>query len=180
MGGMFVLAQIEVDSTYILSAAGMALFGLGMGFVMPAVTDTIMAAVPTDEAGIAAAMNNASRSLGSTLGVAILGSIMSSAYRDDVTQGLAGRAPDDVVAAMGESLGALAQVTSALPPTLAETVASVANQSFVDAIGVGLLAGIGIVGLAIVIALLAVPFKMRTDQAELEDAGPTVANDPAV
>lgn len=97
-----------------------------------------------------------------------------------MTQGLAGRAPDDVVAVMGESLGALAQATSALPPALAETVASVANQSFVDAIGVGLLAGIGIVGLAIVIALLAVPFKMRTDQAELEDAVLTVANDPAV
>lgn len=178
MGGMFVLAQIEVESSFILTGGGMALFGLGMGFVMPAVTDTIMAAVPTDEAGMAAAMNNTSRSMGATLGVAILGAIMAGAYRSGVMEGLRGRAPDDVVAVVGESLGALAQVTSALPGALAESIAAVANQSFVDAIGDGLLVGIGFIALSIAIALLSVPFRMRTDQAEFENADRAVANDP--
>ncbi len=178
MGGMFFLSQVEVDSVYYLPAGGMALFGLGMGFVMPAITDTIMAAVPTDDSGIAAAMNNASRSMGATLGVAILGAIMGGAYRRSVIEGLEGSAPDDVVAVVSESLGALAQVTSGLPSALADSIAAVANQSFVDAIGDGLFVGIEFIALAIVIALLTVPFRMRTSQAGFEDIGRAAPNDP--
>ena len=75
MGGMAVLALLEVDASYAVPIIGMALFGFGFGIVMPTVTDTIMAAVPVDEAGIGSSMNDTSRELGFALGVAILGSI---------------------------------------------------------------------------------------------------------
>ena len=170
MGALAVLTLLEVEASYAVPIIGMALFGFGFGIVMPTVTDTIMAAVPVDEAGIGSSMNDTSRELGFALGVAILGSIVTSIYRSDVTEGLADVASSEVVTGVAESLGSLGQVASLLPPEVASAVTLVANQAFVDAMRIGVLAGIGIVGLSIVIALLTMPRRMRTGQAELEES----------
>ena len=138
-----------------------------MGIVMPTVTDTIMAAVAVDEAGIGSSMNNASRELGFALGVAILGSIVTSIYRSKVTESLADVASSEVVRSVADSLGSLGQVTSQLTPDVASVVTTVANEAFVDAMRISVLAGIGIMGLTIVIALLTMPKTMRIRQAEL-------------
>ena len=175
MGGMAVLALIAVDASYAVPIIGMAFFGFGFGIVMPTVTDTIMAAVPVDKAGIGSSINDTSRELGFALGVAILGSIVTSIYRSNVTESLAGVASSQVVRGVADSLGSLGQVTSLLPPDVASVVTSVANGAFVDAMRIGVLAGIGIVGLSIVIALLTMPSKMRAMQAELDESGATDA-----
>ena len=73
MGGMAVLTLLEVDASFAVPIIGLALFGFGMGIIMPTATDTIMAAVPVDEAGIGSSMNDTSREMGFALGVAILG-----------------------------------------------------------------------------------------------------------
>ena len=170
MGGMAVLALIEVEASYAVPIIGMALFGFGFGIVMPTVTDTIMAAVPVDEAGIGSSMNDTSRELGFALGVAILGSVVTSIYRSDVTEGLADVASSEVLTGVAESLGSLGQVTSLLPSDVASVVTIVANGAFVDAMRMGVLAGIGVVELSIVIALLTMPRRMRTGRAELGDS----------
>ena len=97
-----VLALIEVEASYAVPIVGMALFGFGFGIVMPTVTDTIMADVPVDEAGIGSSMNDTSRGLGFALGVAILGSVVTSIYRNDVTEGLADVASSQVVTGVAE------------------------------------------------------------------------------
>ncbi len=170
MGGMAVLTLIEVESSYAVPIIGMALFGFGFGVVMPTVTDTIMAAVPVDEAGIGSSMNDTSREFGFALGVAILGSIVTSIYRSNVTESLGDLASGDVVAGIAASLGSLGQVTNQLTPDVASVVTTVANGAFVDAMRIGILAGIGIVALTIVIALLTMPRKMRSAQAELDES----------
>ena len=178
MGALAVLTLLEVDASFAVPIIGMALFGFGFGIVMPTVTDTIMAAVPVDEAGIGSSMNDTSRELGFALGVAILGSIVTSIYRNDVTEGLADVASSGVVTGVAESLGSLGQVASLLPPEVASAVTIVANQAFVDAMRIGVLAGIGIVGLSIAIALLTMPRRMRTGQAELDESHATDASIP--
>ena len=169
MAGMGALTQIQVDSSYAIPAVGLALFGLGMGLVMPTVTDTIMASVPVDDAGLGSAMNDTSREFGFALGVAVLGSIVTGIYRDRVTNGLEGLLPADAVATLSDSLGSLNAVASQLPADVAQTVATLANESFVDAMSIGILAGMGIVALSVVIALVAMPSKMRDSQAEFEE-----------
>lgn len=175
MGGMAVLALIEIDSSYAVPIIGLALFGFGFGIVMPTVTDTIMAAVPVDEAGIGSSMNDTSREFGFALGVAILGSIVTSIYRSNVTESLADVASSQVVRGVADSLGALGQVTSLLPPDVASVVTIVANGAFVDAMRIGVFAGIGIVGLSVVISLLTMSSKARAAQAELDQSGATDA-----
>ena len=175
MGAMVMLAFIEVDSPFAVLITSMALFGFGFGIIMPTVTDTIMAAVPVDEAGIGSSMNDTSRELGFALGVAILGSIVTSTYRSDVTESLAGLAPGQVVRDVADSLGSLGQVVSLLSPDVASAVTIAANGAFVDAMRIGVIAGIGIVGLSIVITLLTMPTKMRAAQAELDENDATDA-----
>ena len=180
MGGMAVLALIEVDASYAVPIVGMALFGFGFGVVMPTVTDTIMAAVPVDEAGIGSSMNDTSREFGFALGVAILGSIVTSIYRSNVTEGLADLTSNQVVKSVADSLGSLGQVTSLLPPEVASAVTVAANGAFVDAMRIGVLAEIGIVAVSIVITLLTMPSRMRAEQAELDESGATDVLIPAM
>ena len=74
-----------------------------------------------------------------------------------MTEGLADVASSQVVTSVADSLGSLSQVTSLLPTDVASVVTTVANGAFVDAMRIGVLAGIGIVALTIVIALVTMP-----------------------
>ena len=70
-------------------------------------------------------------------------------------------ASSQVVRGVADSLGSLGQITSLLPPDVASAVTIVANEAFVDAMRIGIIAGIGFVGLTIVIAFLTMPKTMR-------------------
>jgi MFS transporter, DHA2 family, multidrug resistance protein len=63
--------------------------GMGVGFVMPPVTSAIMGSVPRAKAGEGSAIGNTARQVGGALGVAILGAVMSSAYRKGIDPHLA-------------------------------------------------------------------------------------------
>lgn len=166
MGGMGVFTQLEVDSGYFVPALGLALFGLGAGMIMTALTDSIMASVPVDDAGVGSAMNDTSRELGFALGVAIVGSIVTGVYRSRVTDAVRDVVPEGLAEVIGDSIGAVGAVTQGLPADVAATVADAANRSFVDAMGVGYLASAAFIGLALVIAVAVLPNKIREQQAE--------------
>jgi EmrB/QacA subfamily drug resistance transporter len=55
--------------------------GAGMGTVMPPATESVMSVVPRDRGGAGSAITNISRQVAVALGVAVLGSILSEAYR---------------------------------------------------------------------------------------------------
>ncbi len=165
MGALGAMTLIEVDSNYILPAIGFALFGLGFGIVMPTVSDTIMAAISPDDAGIGAAMNDTGRELGFALGVAVLGAVLTSVYRSNVVNDLRDLVPADIASTVGDSLGSLGAVSSQLTPEVAATMANLANQGFVDAMRVSMFTAIGFVTIGIVIALIAIPRKVREHQA---------------
>jgi MFS transporter, DHA2 family, multidrug resistance protein len=58
--------------------------GIGIGNVMPPATTSIMMSVPRDKAGSGSAVSNTARQVGGCLGIAVLGAIMTSAYRSGV------------------------------------------------------------------------------------------------
>jgi hypothetical protein len=98
--------------------------------------------------------------------VAVLGAVLTSLYRNNVTDNLQGLVPADIVSTIGDSLGSLSAVSGQLVPELATTVAAIANQAFVDAMRVSMFTAIGFVAIAIVIALIAIPRKVREHQAQ--------------
>jgi EmrB/QacA subfamily drug resistance transporter len=113
--GLAVAATITVDTGYGRLAIALVLLGTGMGLAGAPATESIMSALPPARANIGSAVNDTTRELGGALGVAIVGSIMSSFYASRL---------DAAPAAARESLGAA---------VLRPDVADAAREAFVAA-----------------------------------------------
>jgi MFS family permease len=94
-GALVILSRLDADSSYWLLLTGLIPLGAGMGLAMTPATTAITDALPAAKQGVGSAMNDLARELGGALGIAVLGSILQSTYRDqlDVT-GLAGPAAE--------------------------------------------------------------------------------------
>jgi EmrB/QacA subfamily drug resistance transporter len=143
-------------------------FGLGAGLGLPAMTDTVMAAVPERDAGVGSALNDVSRQLGGALGVAIIGSVVSNSYRSNLTHH-AGTVAPAAVRAAGEGIGIASRVAATLPPGQAREITRNANEAFVHAIARGFTLSAAVLTAALVIAVTMIPRRMRTAQAEAID-----------
>ncbi len=78
--GALILAGDQPSSPYLLLAAGYLLLGLGFGLVNPPITNTAVAGMPVAQAGVAAAVASTSRQTGNVLGVALVGSLVTTRY----------------------------------------------------------------------------------------------------
>jgi EmrB/QacA subfamily drug resistance transporter len=115
--GLAVAATVTTSSGYGLLAAALFFMGAGMGFAGAQATEAIMGSLPPERANIGSAVNDTTRELGGALGVAIVGSIMSSLY--------ASQLPRELPAAARESLGAAVE--------LGPAIAGAAREAFVHA-----------------------------------------------
>ena len=187
--GMLWLAQLDVDSSYLTVVIGLVAFGFGVGLAMAPLTDTVMAAVPVNSAGIGSATNDVSRELGSALGIAILGSVVNTLYRGDVKDALEGTGVSaGLVDTVSEGIGVAVITAGELAtesPELAGIITNAANTAFVDAFTGAFYVGAGFVVASIFFAITLVPRKMRSEQAvleapadALEEAQPTTLPEP--
>jgi Na+/melibiose symporter-like transporter len=65
------------------------IFGVGFGMVNAPITNTAISGMPRDQAGVAAAIASTSRQIGQTLGVAVVGSVVTSALVGSLPHGFA-------------------------------------------------------------------------------------------
>ncbi|MFC6062220.1 MFS transporter [Streptomyces ochraceiscleroticus] len=127
--------------------------GTGMAHIMPPVTVSIMQSLPREKAGSGSALNNTFRQVGGTLGVAVLGSLLSASYRDGIQSALDSvpGLPAGARHAAGESIEATLGVAEKLGPAGRE-LAAAANDAFVHAMHVTALgsATVAVVGALVV------------------------------
>jgi EmrB/QacA subfamily drug resistance transporter len=172
LGGLAILLALtalydrETSSLVLLAwFFGIALF---MGWAMAPATDAVVGAVPAAKAGVASATNTVARMVAGALGVAIIGSLISSLYADDL-DGKLGALPPGAATAAQDSVGAAHAVAAHLPPDRASGLLATAGDAFSDAMGVGLIVGAGLAAVAAVLVLVLLPSpRMR---AALEPAG---------
>ncbi|MEX0170947.1 MFS transporter [Streptomyces sp. LMG1-1-1.1] len=128
--------------------------GAGMAHIMPPVTVTIMQALPREKAGSGSAINNTFRQVGGALGVAVLGSVLSSTYRGQI-EGHLGGVPAALRDTAGESVEATLAVAEKLGPAGRALVAP-AYDAFLGAMHVTAVASavIALAGAAVVAAFL--------------------------
>lgn len=88
--GLFLMSRLQVGTSYSFIALALVVTALGMGATMPPATAAIMSGVPMAKAGVGSAMNDTTRELGGALGVAVIGSILSSQYTSSIAPALAG------------------------------------------------------------------------------------------
>jgi MFS family permease len=81
--GFLVFTQLDVDSSYWLFGTGALITGIGLALATAPATTAIVSSLPAHRQGIASAVNDLSREVGGAFGIAILGSVLNSVYRDD-------------------------------------------------------------------------------------------------
>jgi EmrB/QacA subfamily drug resistance transporter len=154
-GALAMIAMFDTDTSGLQIAIALGTLGQGMGFAMSPATDAIMGALPRAKAGIGSAMNDVVREVGGTLGIAVLGSILSSSYRsgmDETTAGL----PHGAAEAASDSVGAAHEVGAQLGGGAGAKLINSANSAFVDAMTTTatLAAATAVIGALIALAFL--------------------------
>jgi Na+/melibiose symporter-like transporter len=155
--GVIVVATVPITNGYPRLLAGMLILAAGMGMVMAPATESIMGSLPRNKAGVGSAMNDTTRQMGGALGVAVIGSVLASAYRPAVSSRLTAlHAPSSVVSAARDSIGGAVDAANSLAEPLRSAVISASRGEFVTAFHGALpLAGIVLfAAAAIVFALL--------------------------
>jgi MFS family permease len=164
--GLLIMSRLDGDSTYWHFLAGLVVFGFGMAFTSTPSTTAIVSSLPRAKQGVASAVNDVSRELGSALGIAILGSLFNATYSSAVSDSTA-LLPEEAAHAVAESPGAGLAAATRLGVdggALEEAV----RDAFSSGLGRAMSAGA-------IIALLAAAFTLwRAPRREMEqlDAAP--------
>ena len=78
--GLAWASTADAATPYAVIAMQMVLLGGGLGLTTAPATEAIMGSLSADKAGVGSAVNDTTRELGGTLGVAIVGSVFASVY----------------------------------------------------------------------------------------------------
>ena len=123
-----------------------------MGMTMAPATESVMGSLPREKAGVGSAVNDTTRQVGGALGVAIIGSVVSSVYAGDIASlgQRFGLGASDLDAAES-SLGGAQRIAPSLGERSDAFVAAV-KDGFVDALSIGLRISAAIIVFAAVMA----------------------------
>jgi EmrB/QacA subfamily drug resistance transporter len=166
--GLWLISRATVDWTYVDMLPGMILVGIGAALVMPTVSGSVMSSVPRGDTGVGAATNGTFTQFGAALGVAVLGSLLSTRYQDRMTTLLAGRhVPHTVEQTILGSIGGALAVAARVGGVLGEVLTRAARAAFISGsnLALGLAAAVLLAGC--LLALAALPTTPPPD-AELE------------
>jgi EmrB/QacA subfamily drug resistance transporter len=171
--GLGWASTASASTPYLEIAVQMVLLGAGLGLTTAPGTESIMGSLSADKAGVGSAVNDTTRELGGTLGVAIVGSVFASIYSGRLADAPAIQAlPEETRAVMGESMAAAQQVIAQVPPAAAPAIRSAVETAFLDGQWIGSLVAAGIaLGAAVVVAVM-LPARARqtvTTPTEIEN-----------
>jgi EmrB/QacA subfamily drug resistance transporter len=173
--GLAWTSSASASTSYLTIAGQMVLIGSGIGLTSAPATESIMGAVSRAKAGIGSAINDATRILGGTLGVAVIGSVYASLYASQVDSVVASHLPapaaSSVHRSVGAAFGAAAQLEATGHASLARTVHDAASTAFFHGFQAACLvaAGVAAVGALFAGALIpAQPPHATTEAGQLE------------
>jgi EmrB/QacA subfamily drug resistance transporter len=176
-GALLLLSGLEVDSGYSTIAVSMVLLGFGMGATMAPATESIMSSLPLAHAGVGSAMNDTVRMVGGTLGVAILGSLLSSSYGADMERSVEGL-PGPAAAAAEDSIGGAGSVAARIGGEAGRALDGAAESAFTAAMSTSLVVAAGVALAGAVFALVVLPARER-ERAEKAAFGAEMEPVPA-
>jgi EmrB/QacA subfamily drug resistance transporter len=172
------VSTTQTATSYGTIAAQMVVLGTGMGLTSAPATEAIMGVVPKAKAGVGSAINDATRLLGGTLGVAVIGSVYASLYASRLVGILPARLPATAAQAAHGSVGAALTVADRLGhaghPALATALHNAASSAFFHGFHAAdyVSAGVAAAGALMALALLpAYPTRGTDDTPETQSVG---------
>jgi MFS transporter, DHA2 family, multidrug resistance protein len=171
--GYALLTQVDGGSPLALLVAASVVFSLGEAPVFTLATDLVVGTAPSERAGTAAAISETSSELGGALGIAILGTIGTAVYRNEIVVPAA--VPSHGAEAARDTLGGAVATSGELPDALAAELLDSAREAFTNGLQVAALTSAVIAAAtATVVAVVlrhvqvASAHDMEVDQASVE------------
>lgn len=176
--GVYLLTTLDVDSTLGIVAVYLMVTGFGLGLIMPTVTLAIQSTVDRSLLGVATSATQFIRSLGSTVGTAVIGSLVTKGYADSLKADAPPQAPDRLVSALenpqalvsDEAREALSGAASVFPggEQIVDGVIRVARESLSGSIHDGFVFTFGAICVAVVAAVLMKGVRLEEKPAAAE------------
>jgi Major Facilitator Superfamily. len=156
--GFWIVSFADATNPYwAVMVPAMIFMAMGLAFAQGPATDIILSAAPPDEIGVASGVNDSIREVGGTIGVAVLGSILTHVYRNEMSTVISGKPS---LATAGDSIMAAQQIASTLPDAAQQTaLQTAASDAFLSALHLNCLLLTGIMFVAS--ALFAVSFARQ-------------------
>ncbi len=160
-GGLLQIAAVSrLGTTYADIVPGMLLIGLGAGLLLPTATNSVVGSVPQGDSGVGSASNAVALQVGGALGVAVIGSVMSTRYRSHLTAALAGRGvPGAVSHTILGSLGGALTVAGDVGGVTGALLAGAARSAFMSGNHVALAVGGAVSVAGVVLVLMGLPSR---------------------
>jgi len=162
--GMVLLSFFAVDTPYWYIAVCLVTTAVGVGISMPSLSSGIVQSVPFHKAGVGSAVNDTTREVGGAIGIALVGSIVTSIYRSHLDSALATLPPELADLArdnVGKALAVADQAATAVGPDVAESLRASVRDAFVTGAHVGLRVAAAIVACAAAVVFV----RMHEDGA---------------
>ena len=147
--GLVALSQATVGTPYPLLAIVMGFIGGGMGLVMAPASTVTISSVPQERSAGASSINSVVRELGGVLGIAVIGTVVASGYRDTMRT--------TAVPGAGDDLAAAYQAAGHLPGDQAVRLIADANHAFTAAMNTGTLVAAAVAATGALAALVWLP-----------------------
>ncbi|WP_308297505.1 MFS transporter [Tsukamurella paurometabola] len=166
--GFVTVSRMDTDSGYLPFLCGLMIAGVGIGLASSTGTTAIVGSLPIEKQGVASAMNDTTREVGSAIGIALMGAVYSSTYTANLPD-LDGLPPEAAEAARESAAGGLAVADrlGAAGTRLADAV----RAAFMDGLSSSMIVVAVIVAVAAVTSVLFAPRKSAAPVA----AGPVAA-----
>jgi EmrB/QacA subfamily drug resistance transporter len=160
--GLWQTSHATVTWTFVSVLPGLILAGVGAALVIPAVSGSVMNSLPREHTGVGSATNGVFIQVGGALGVAVVGSLLSTRYQDRMVAALAQHQvppaiETTITGSIGGALGVAAHVGGSLGRLLTET----ARSAFISGGNLGLFTAAMVALAGCVLALVTVPGRPR-------------------
>ena len=172
--GMLLLSRAGVDSGFGLVAIALAVIGLSIAFTMIPALDAILGALPAGETGAGSALTRAIQNVGASLGVAVMGSILNTAYQSHLSGQLAGL-PAAAQSAAQTSVAVAAAVARHLPGPLGERLLRAAETAYAQGMSEVLVATAGLLVVGAILMALFLPARAVNNAQPAGSVGAEVA-----
>ncbi|WP_327314610.1 MFS transporter [Streptomyces sp. NBC_01235] len=164
---LVAFATLDADTPIWLLEVVFFCMGAGMAHIMTPTSVVIMQALPREKAGSASALSNTFRQVGGALGIAVLGSVLSTSYRDGI-EGRLGALPAGLRDTAGESIEATLGVAAKLGDQ-GKVLVAPANDAFLHAMHVTALCGAGVALAGAVVVAVFLPGRPKPAQEDTEE-----------
>jgi DHA2 family multidrug resistance protein-like MFS transporter len=142
------------------------LSSLGLAPVFTLATDLVVGSAPPERAGSASAMSETAAEMGGALGIAVLGSIGTAIYRNELADTIPAAISADLREAARATLGGAVHVSEQIPNNLGTTLLDAARQAFIHAMQISIIISVGIAVVTAIIVVLALRNSQKEHQAE--------------